>query len=173
LTTLRSGNDVDRLIKKAHQIFGVTPNISRSDFIAELEGNTRFDRDDWQTLKLLLGELEFTAASPSFIESRNFLRDLTSAQVRSVRLITEAFFRISDAGRRASLGLALDDLKTARDNLTDLIQNELTPFIEAPPPGVSAAIIKSITDLRAIRRGERDRIKRAIEDFENQINGIP
>ena len=172
LTTLSSGRDIDRLIKLAHQIIAITPGISQVNFLIELE-STRFDSDDWTVLKRILGELEFTAAAPPYTEARNFLRSLSLTQLRSVRLITEAFFKISNAGRHASLGLALDSLKVARNDLTDLITDELTPFIDTPPPGVSAVIIVSIKDLRAIRRGERDRLKRAIEDFENQIAGIP
>ena len=171
MTTLKTGRDIDQLIKLVHHIIAVTPGISQVNFFTELE-STLFDRDDWKVLKLILGELEFTAADPQYLEVRNFLRDLSPTQARAVRMITKAFFKISDAGRRASLGLVRDSLVALRNDLTDLIQNHLSPFIASPPTGISPEIYAVLKEALRRSRSDREGIRQEITAADNSLAAL-
>jgi len=171
MATITNGKELRRVMRLGRDIILADPTTNRATFRTELEAQTSFDIDDWDTVENVLLELEYVN-NANFNPTRNFWRDASNAQARATRNQAEAFFPTSVAAQRASLTLGRDRAVVERNSRRDLIRDHYAPFITSPPVGVSSEVVDGLRAQRTRTRAEQDAFNRLIDQIDNQLTNL-
>jgi hypothetical protein len=170
---LRNGRQTVRMLRQGRDIILANNSISLADFRTALEAGGEFVAGDWTDGQNVMGELGFLDPSPTWVATRAFWAGSNTELARAVYAAVAYYFPSSIVATRSSLTAARDDLVAERTALTDLIQNDLLPFVTTPPAGVSAVVVTAVQERINQIRDQRELIVQTIDELTNSLAGLP
>lgn len=169
---LLSSSALERMVRDGVTILKITPAISRADFLVALALTGPYVGADWNLAEDILENLGYVAPAASFSVHASFWTATTNSVERNIRSQMGFEFQTFIPARIAALEAQRDVVQAERNLVRDTIQDDLQPWLAAPPVGTPQAVIDAVQKGVQEQRLLRDGLTRSLDDLNSQIANL-